>query len=449
MVEMKVKVFSYLNCITLNLFQVYIRCGHSRNMKIFTIVCFVLHTGVLGFLQVQWLPCKLKDENVWKNVKNETETKYIHRDVMLHFGNLRDSALYPENITFHVAASKVDMRKYVEGPVDQLQCEISRYSKGLSRVRWPSLGGTEHDVWFTCTLSHTAGLFKVTSFLRVTPATTMSPHQPDFHSWITLRDNEKLSASAVMVVLTRSPSVWVALLKQQTLHCQFAVDHKAPHLTVEWYLKKHGGQQTRLYSYSSSSGQTEGSGVAVDGIARGDASLTLPLTEMSSEGIYLCSVNVPPLSGSVAIALHIMESPQVSLTIEQGSFPRVWCEAMGYYPLDVEIELFKETSSGEHPKKLENVIHRSHTQHNNGTFSLPAFVRLQPSPLEPGCGVYSCRVKHVSLQGLYIYKGITEPGCLTWINLILPGIMCLFAVIIIFIAVTKRGCLYFCKRGIT
>ncbi|KAL0970336.1 hypothetical protein UPYG_G00240600 [Umbra pygmaea] len=415
-------------------------------MNIFAVVCFILHTGALGFLQVQWLPCKLNDEYVWKNDKGQTEIESIYRDAVLHFGNLRDSSLYPDTITFLVAASKVDMRKYVEGPVDQLQCEISRYSKGLSRVRWPSLGGTEHDVWFTCTLRHIAGLFNVTSYLRVTPATTMSPHQPDIHSWITLGDNEKLSASAVMVVLTRTPSVWVGLLKQQTLHCQFAVDHKTSHLTVEWYLMKHG-QQTRLYSYSSSSGQTEGSGVAVDGIARGNASLTLPLTEMSSEGTYLCSVRVPPLNGSVTIALHVMESPQVSLTIEQGSFPRVWCEAMGYYPLDVEIELFKETSSGEHPKKLKNVIHRSHTKHKNGTFSLPAFVRLQPSPLEPGCGVYSCRVKHVSLQGLYIYKSITEPGCLTWINLILPGMMGVFVVIIIFIAVTKRRCLSICKRG--
>lgn len=235
--------------------------------------------------------------------------------------------------------------------MDQLQCDIHRYSKGMSRVRWPSLGGTGHDIWFTCTLRHTAGLFNITSFLRVTPATTMSAHQPDFLSWLTIGVKEQISASgmvqtnefilycgrtykysihfniyscvydfiqvclavvqpkiclctspllycpylphtlpvaclyvAVMVLMTRSPSVRVGLQEERTLHCQFAVDHKAPHLTVEWYLQRHGGYRTNLFSYSSSSGQTEGSGVAGKGIARGDASLTVPVTSVSSEG---------------------------------------------------------------------------------------------------------------------------------------------------------------------
>lgn len=87
-----------------------------------------------------------------------------------------------------------------------------------------------------------------------------------------------------MVLMTRSPSVQVGLQKEPILHCQFAVDHKAPHLTVEWYLQRHGGYRTNLFSYSSSSGQTEGSGVAGKGIARGDASLTVPVTSVSSEG---------------------------------------------------------------------------------------------------------------------------------------------------------------------
>uniref|UniRef100_A0AAZ3STM8 Ig-like domain-containing protein n=1 Tax=Oncorhynchus tshawytscha TaxID=74940 RepID=A0AAZ3STM8_ONCTS len=293
-------------------------------------------------------------------------------------------------------ASKVDMRKFVEGPVDRLQCDIHRYSKGMSRVRWPSLGGMGHDIWFTCTLRHTAGLFNITSFLRVTPATTMSAHQPDFFT--------------VMVLMTRSPSVRVGLQKETTLHCQFAVDHKVPHLTVEWHFQRRGGRRTKLFSYSSRSGQTEGSGVAVKGIAGGDASLTVPITKVSSEGTYVCSVRVPPLNGSVDIALHIIEPPDVSLTTKEEQIPSVVCEANGFYPLDVEIDLFKETSSGQRPEKLGNILRSSHLQHHDNTHSVAAFVRLRPSPQDSGCAIYSCRVSHVSLQGLYIHKSIIGPG---------------------------------------
>ncbi|XP_042153742.1 tapasin-related protein-like, partial [Oncorhynchus tshawytscha] len=134
-----------------------------------------------------------------------------------------------------------------------------------------------------------------------------------------------------MVLMTRSPSVRVGLQKETTLHCQFAVDHKVPHLTVEWHFQRRGGRRTKLFSYSSRSGQTEGSGVAVKGIA-GGCLLTVPITKVSSEGTYVCSVRVPPLNGSVDIALHIIEPPDVSLTTKEEQIPSVVCEANGFYP---------------------------------------------------------------------------------------------------------------------
>ncbi|KAK6323168.1 hypothetical protein J4Q44_G00055070 [Coregonus suidteri] len=412
-------------------------------MNIFTaLLCLIPYAGVLGFLQVQRLRCRLTDEAVWTNAEGHIETKNIYRDAVLQFDNSGNSALLSDSITFLVAASKVDMRKFVEGPVDRLQCDIHRYSKGMSRVRWPSLGGKEHDIWFTCTLRHTAGLFNITTFLRVTPATAMSAHQPDFLSWLTIGVKEKISASAVMVLMTRSPSVRVGLQKETTLHCQFAVDHKVPHLTVEWHLQQHGGHRTKLFSYSSSTRQTEGSGVAVKGIAGGDASLTVPHTEVSSEGTYVCSVRVPPLNGSVDIALHVIERPRVSLTTEEEQIPRVVCNAEVFYPLDVEIDLFKETSSGQLPEKLEDVTHCSHHKHHDGTYSVTASVRLRPSPQDSGCAMYSCRVSHVSLRGLYIHKSIIGPGCWTWIHLTLPGLVCLIGVIFMFIVLTRRSCCY-------
>jgi hypothetical protein len=76
----------------------------------------------------------------------------------------------------------------------------------------------------------------------------------------------------------------------------------------------------------------------------------------------------------------------------------------------VEIDLFKETSIGQRPEKLGNILRSSHLQHHDDTHSVAAFVRLRPSPQDSGCAIYSCRVSHVSLQGLYIHKSIIGPG---------------------------------------
>lgn len=108
-----------------------------------------------------------------------------------------------------------------------------------------------------------------------------------------------------MLMFSSTPSVAVALRKEQTLNCEFAIDHKAAHLTVEWNLLRHG-HHSKLFSYSSRTGKSEGTGVSVKAIAKGDASLKIPLTRDTSEGMYICSVQVPPLSVSHSIALHVM-----------------------------------------------------------------------------------------------------------------------------------------------
>lgn len=86
-------------------------------------------------------------------------------------------------------ASKVDMRRYVEGGEDSLECEIQRYNTKGIVMRWPGLGAQEHDVWFTCTLRHSQGLFHLTTFLRHTPA------QEGFQERIEIGDRELLTTS--------------------------------------------------------------------------------------------------------------------------------------------------------------------------------------------------------------------------------------------------------------
>lgn len=77
---------------------------------------------------------------------------------------------------------------------------------------------------------------------------------------------------------------------------------------------------------------------------------------------------------------------------------KVVCEAEGYYPLDVEMEWFREPSGGGLlPEKLDTVLYSSHRHHQDGTYSLSAFFLLHASLHDSG-SKYFCRVSHSSLR---------------------------------------------------
>lgn len=393
--------------------------------------------------EVPWLPCQFVDEYFVANEEGHRETKYHHRDAGLQFGQLGDSLVHSELITFLVTASKVDMRRYVKGGVDTLQCEIRRHSTDGILMRWPGLGAQEHDVWFTCTLRHTEGLFVITTFLRHSPS--VPNMQPDSEQRISVADKDTISTTAVMVVLTNTPTVDVGLMKEQTLNCEFAVDHKSAHLTVEWRLQRRG-DRTKLFSYSSRTGKSEGSGVSMKALSRGDASLKVPLTKQVSEGTYICSVYVPPLYGSHDINLQIMEPPRVSLSVSSelslvvGAEQKVMCEATGYYPLDVHIEWLKESLSpggSRMPEVLKVVMFSSHRHHLDGTYSLSAFFLLKPTLQDSGYR-YTCRVSHVALR-VPIRKtftlSVTEESSALWY--MLASVFILAMIVILCLLLSK------------
>ncbi|XP_065137225.1 tapasin-related protein-like [Paramisgurnus dabryanus] len=383
----------------------------------------ILCLGVNGSVDVQWLPCQFVDEKVHVNEEGHIETQFIYRKAVIQFGNVGDSPLYP-TITFLVTASKVDMRRYVEGGDDTLNCEIRRYStvdKGHVK-RWPTMGAQEYDVWFSCTLRHTKGEFIITTFLRHTPSDP-AKGKVDYLQWLTVNDKDLLLTSAVMVVLTRTPSVEVGFLKEPTLDCQFAVDHKNANVTVDWKLQRSHGKRSRLFSYTSRTGTSEGTGVSIKDIGGGNASFKLLPTRKNSEGTYICSILVPPLHGSHNIPLHLREQPRVflnvgstlSLTVGEGH--KVTCDAEGYYPMDVNIEWLREpVSDSPSPVFLKNVWHSSHRFHHNGTYSLSAFLQLQPG-LEDSGYKYTCEVSHTSLlvpiRKSFILS-VTEPDLTMW-----------------------------------
>lgn len=371
------------------------------------LVHLYLFTGVL--CQVSWLPCQFIDEDVFLNKDNHTETRLIHREALLQFGQKGDAPLNPDGITFLLTGSKLDLRRYVEEvEAEQMECEIRRYSTKGIHVRWPVQAAHEYNRWYTCTLKHLKDLFVVTSFLR--QASHQAPSgDEDYYSWPAIHDRETLTTTVAMVTKTRSPLVKADLSSEQNLHCQFAVDHKGPDVTVEWHFQLRG-ERTKLFSHSSRTGQIEGGGVKVKSLTGGDASYTIPFTKMSNEGRYICSVSVKPLFSSLDVNLHITVAPRVSLNIGPalsllvGQEQKVICEADSYYPLDVDIVWFVQDpyASSQRvgaplPKALQNILLSGHKHNVDKTYTLSAFFYLKASLRDSG-KQFTCSVSHQSLR---------------------------------------------------
>ncbi|XP_061576217.1 tapasin-related protein-like [Cololabis saira] len=361
-------------------------------------VSLCVHSGVQGVHQISWLTCRFTDEKVVLNKSRHVETHFIPRQVMLQFGEKGDPPINPDGITFLLTASKLDLRRYVEGvEPEELECELRRYSTEGIHVRWPVQGALGFNRWFSCTLKHSKGLFMVTGVLRH-PSDQGPPGQQDYRSWPAISDRELLPMTVAMVIKTQTPVVNARLRSEQKLHCKFAFDHRGPKVTVEWH-RQHRGERSRLFSHDSRSGQTHGSGVALKGLARGVASYTLPFTKTISEGTYICSVSVVPLFASLDISLHIEEPPRVSLNVgptlvmEEGKEQKIMCEAESYYPLDVDIAWYEQDLQA----SLENVLMSSHKHNADSTFSLAAFFYLQAS-LNASGRQFTCSVTHQSLR---------------------------------------------------
>lgn len=413
----------------------------GRILKI--LIYYYFCAGVHCVHQMSWLPCQFTDEHVSVNNEGHIETKLIPREAMLQFGQKGDAPVNPHALTFLVTGSKLDLRRYTEGvEPEQLECELRRYSTKGTHVRWPVLGAKEYNHWFSCNLKHSK--FTVTGFLRH-PSDQPASGKQDYRNWPAIADREILTTTAAMVIKTETPSVKAGLGTQKRLHCQFAIDHKGPNVTVEWHSQRRG-ERVRLFSHTSRSGQTEGSGVSLKGLAGGDASYTIPFVKMTSEGMYICSVSVVPLDTSLDINLHIEEPPRVSLNVgptlslQEGGEQKVVCEAESYYPLDVEIVWYEQdpAASGQRvgaplPRVLQNTLLSSHRHNQDKTYSLSAFFYLQASLRDSG-RQFTCSVSHQSLR-VPIKKSfilnVEEPS--SWMFILSVGFIVLTLLVILYV----------------
>ncbi|XP_041661045.1 tapasin-related protein-like [Cheilinus undulatus] len=369
----------------------------------------ILCTGAQCIQQVTWLPCLFMDEHVSFNNESHLETKLIRREALLQFGQKGDTSVNPQVVTFLVTGSKLDLQRYIKAvEAAEVECELHRFSTPGIHVPWPVKGEEKYSRWFTSTLRHTKGLFTVTGFLRQ-PSDQPPSGQQDYFSWPEIKDGEMVTTTVVLVTETRTPTVKARLGSEQKLHCQYAVDHKAPHITVEWYLYRQG-QREELFSYNSHTGQTKGSGVQLKSLTGGDASLTIPKAEIGFEGKYFCSVSVNPLFTSMDVLLHIEEPPRVSLNVEpsfslvEGELEKILCMAENFYPLDVDIVWHSEhlPASGQRVgRSLSKIPHAaqksSHKKNKDKTYSLSSFFYLKASYRDSG-RQFTCTVSHPSLK---------------------------------------------------
>lgn len=378
----------------------------GARLEILVYICFL--TDVLRAYQIPWLPCNFLDEDVFYNSEGHVETKHSTREAMLQFGQKGDTAINPNAVTFLITSSKLDVRRFIEGldSLDQLTCELQRYSTEGIHMRWPVRGEHEYNRWFTGKITDLKNQITVLSFIR--QSTDQPPTgQHDYRNWTAIEDREILTTTVVMVMKTQTPSIKASLGSKQKLDCHFALDHKAANVAVEWHKR---GERTSLFSYNSQTGKSQGSGVSLKKLSAGEASYSIPISQMSSEGFYMCSVTVLPLHGSLEISLQIEEAPKVSLntgpslTLTVGEEKKVVCEADRYYPLDVDIQWTHQDAAdvgrrvgAPLPKVLDNVLYSSHKPNSDRTLTLSAFFYISPKLSDSG-RQFTCSVSHQSLR---------------------------------------------------
>ncbi|XP_051934948.1 tapasin-related protein-like [Hippocampus zosterae] len=373
-------------------------------LTLFLFLCVGTHANPLT-----WLPCLFSDYIVQVNNEGARDVQLLKRSSILQFGELGDSPVNPHAITFLVIVSKLDLRYYLKDmEADLVDCHIHRSNTNGVDVNWPDQTSHEYICWFTITLTHTKGLFTVSGVLRY-PCETPPSEQQDLTNWPAIEDRQTLITKVAVIMKTQTPTVTIGLGFQKKLHCKFAVAHKRPNMSVQWYQQYHG-EQRNLFRHDSHSGESEGKGVDLRKLAGGDLSYTFPFTEVKHTGTYVCSVSVFPLSSSLEISLQIQESPQVSLsvgptlTLQDGELKKVVCAADNYYPLDVDIAWYEQdpASSGQRvgvplPKALDNVLLSSHKNNMDKTYSLSGFFYLQASHTRSG-NQFTCTVSHQSLR---------------------------------------------------
>ncbi|KAK1163324.1 tapasin-related protein-like [Acipenser oxyrinchus oxyrinchus] len=290
----------------------------------------------------------------------------------------------------------------------EVTCEISQY--------YPQ-DEVPETAWFICSLQVEGGGVSATMVMRTQPITGEVGVEPQKQKKLDLplSDSGTIQLAAQFNVFTSMPSVSTALGGTVLLDCGFTGEQHTQEVQVEWRVQHKGnGRRVLHYRGDMNEGVSDRPGAQIDSArlaAHRNASLFLPGFRVADEGTYICIVTAGLYQAQQVIQVQVQEPPSVNLVpealqLQEGVTERLSCEINRYYPLDVQVVWTQSpsssppsssSSSSPPPSHLPHIYFSSHRQHSDGTYSLSAYVLVNPSTCDAGT-TFTCSVSHPSLS---------------------------------------------------
>uniref|UniRef100_A0A3Q0RT83 TAP binding protein like n=1 Tax=Amphilophus citrinellus TaxID=61819 RepID=A0A3Q0RT83_AMPCI len=309
----------------------------------------------------------------------------------------------------------------------EVLCELSRYSpRGFQESSEPA--------FFMVSLSVDEVNFSTALILETLKVEKDQSTLTQSKLGLPLSQSGTLLTHLIFVVFTHIKSVSAPLRGDVLLNCGFKQQETplAEDVGIEWRLQ-HRGKGRKVLEMKRALDDTEGSVIvhgerdgssinAVQVVGEGNASLTLTKLKVGDEGTYICTVSLGPFHSQQVIQLHIIQPPDISLSVEKlvlktSSPQKLSCHSNKYYPLDAQMDWFSLSPTDTEPKLFEDQGSlSSHRQHGDGTFSLSSHIGVPPTTA-PGTKII-CKVSHPALDEPLSVSVVVEspqPDCYWWI----------------------------------
>ncbi|CAH2314561.1 tapasin [Pelobates cultripes] len=236
-----------------------------------------------------------------------------------------------------------------------------------------------------------------------------------------------------LVVYSSSKTMYATLGKPASVPCYIWRGQQS-RFAVEWRHRALGDGKV-MYAYDGHRDRVveEFPGCQLNFSAlysHGDASLILDKVEVSHQGTFLCTSFLPYVRGQRDIQLQVTALPRVALKPDPlftrpGEELTLSCEISHFHPLEIMVEYLVQLPGENHSSPVPGMSLSPHTQNQDGTFSMTAFLHITANAEHHGAR-YSCRIRHISSP-----KALTHSQTLKIAGVSGPSLedgMCLFVV---------------------
>ncbi|KAM3614528.1 uncharacterized protein V6R79_015796 [Siganus canaliculatus] len=385
-------------------FGCFLTCVSGNGVTDIVLSCSLVEEGIgLGGSQFTRTPATLvlKDITVGPDESPETLTPFVAPSVPDPDAILLEAKVSSPEIP------DADVLLHADCNEQEVLCEISRYSpRGFQETSDPA--------YFMVSLNVEGVDFSTALILQTVAVKRDQSTLMQSKLGLPLSQSGTLLTEIIFLVFSHIKSVSAPLRGDVLLNCGFKQQDipLAQEVGIEWRLQ-HRGSGRRVLEMKTQLDDVEGSTVihedrtgsqmdAARVVGDGDASLALSTLKVSDEGTYICTVSVGPFYAQQVVQLHIIQPPQVSLSVEKlvantKSAQTLSCLSAKYYPLDVQMEWsFLAPTETEPTLFPHQGALSSHRRHNDGTFSLSSHLSVPPT-ISAGTKI-TCRVSHQALD---------------------------------------------------